>query len=329
MTPENPSVTDPFPSHLVARRATYIGQDDDPNYEALNPWVRDQALLPRLLQSQSENAMLTATPAYLEALVKVIKLPLEFERSESEAAADDMRRLQRANRLVQMGSGRKTDLFRGRRYDENQNAELRTPDLLAEFDCGGLSAIIAKIESILAGTGLFVRSVRMDDARFSSTAKGNDILAPNIHFDAGRVTDAETSGTLFQCFVNLGQLPRQFRVIPVTRRSLVDALTNSGLADVSEGWMSRQPTKLLDTILNYWPNLPLEIITVPSASMAVFDGRTFPHDGGKMHHEALIRGEQLPAEELDVTLQLERSDNFANVVYYDVTESFLDDRGKP
>ena len=200
-------------------------------------------------------------PEGLDERVKVLDSPLRASDELLEQAARECSALREQGRLTVMRGERGTDLLRPLSPDLAERLRARP----------ALSALITQVESAIRVTGLFLRAIKFDDARASSTSKLADKLSTNLHFDAERATPRTFNGSIRQFYLNLSPTPRHFLIVPVSLGEMIDAL----------GDRTEEPVG--HTLQRYIDRFGLQVEVTPAApfSLVIFDGRAFAHDAGK------------------------------------------------
>jgi hypothetical protein len=313
-------------------RAAYCGLEVPPSYLAVNGRNFD---LPeaahyghrkwhKLLNPALHRGVKRASLAYtlfagdedLDRLVKVIPLPVHLPRTLRKGAMMEMERLRDQGVLTQLRGGRLTDLARP------LSPEVRS---VVVEQCPRLVELIRRVEGAIAGSDLFIRALKIDEARASTTGVGADKSKTNLHFDAELTTLAAYPGPIYQYFVNVALLPRQFRIVPLPITEMVRLLIDCKLIPQGEQ-QERTPKTLVETFTKHF-NVPLEEIIIESGWLAVFNGRVFAHDAGKGRISALVRGEFVPAREPDFIIALDTVKTGYHKGYYFPEQSVLDDAG--
>ncbi len=258
----------------------------------------------------------------LDQEVRILPLPSPLTPELSSGAIAEMARLRAEGHLTALRGGRLTDLPRP------------LPAALRQHvceTCPYLVELLRRVETGLAGTHLFVRAVKLDDARASTTAPEADIQAENLHFDAELSSLTEYDEPVYQFYANAAVQPRQFRILPLPLPRLVECLIDAGRldAEAASEWKVR---RLFDTYLDWWHETkekesPLQVLPVPSGWLAIFDGRSFAHDAGKADMEALAAGRFQPASEPDLVLALDTVRTDYHEGYYYPELPLLDDPG--
>jgi hypothetical protein len=181
------------------------------------------------------------------------------------------------------------------------------------------------VEGAIAGSDLFVRALKIDEARASTTGVGADKSQTNLHFDAELTTLADYPGPIFQYFVNVALLPRQFRIVPLPIADMVRLLIECQLMPAREqhAWT---PKLIVETFTKDF-NAPLEEIIIEPGSLAVFNGRVFAHDAGKGRISALAHGRFVPTREPDFIIALDTVKTGYHEGYYFPEQSILEDAG--
>lgn len=282
--------------------------------------TQNNPLIPRFRSRFIEqlNFQLLANEQGVDKSVKVIKLPVDLSDSLTAAMISEMETLRDIGVLTSLRGGRFTDLSRP-----------LSPEARAAISEHGqsLAAFIRKVEDCLAGTGLFVRTIKLDEARASTTQSDPDKSKLNLHFDAEKAQHSTPyfPGPIYQYFANISRLPRQFRIAPLTFPEIVAFLISEGA--ITEEQASTLPTKDIRIEFLRRTSLPLEEIVIETARLAIFDGKNFIHDGGKGRISDLEQGRFVPTEEPDLVLTLDTVKTGFHVGNYFPEKSFLDDPG--
>jgi hypothetical protein len=265
---------------------------------------------------------LYANEHHLDTIVKVIPIPAVIPADLSEAAIDDMRSLRERGLLESLRGGRYTDLPRPLFPDQRE--ALRS-------ESENLAQLIRLVESSLSSTSLFVRAVKLDEARASTTAKSANVGEEFLHLDNYVGSYRQYPEPNFQYFLNVGQLPRVFRIVPISVRELMAGLvqaTSVGLAY----WRDVPPTGIVAFVRGRYDIEPagIEEIVVPSGHVAIFDGRSFVHDAGKPDMQAMLAGQWFtPSAEPDIVIALDstRHNLDTHLLAYNPHEAFASDLG--
>jgi len=284
------------------------------SYTQLNRELLALALLPSPKPAPADPTAFqaAATTLDLDRVVKVVPLTTPIPPGLSSAAILGMERLRDLGVLTALRGGRATDLPRpsGGRLAKDVRS-----------DAPGLIELVEHIEGGLSGSHLFVRSIKLDRARVSTTAPSSDPAAANLHFDAERSSLAEYSEPVFQFYLNAGRLERQFRILPVLRE---DLLAGFGASD--------RRTIPFETLLEHYlaRHPPIfETIPIESGALAIFDGRQFAHDAGKADVEALAAGRFEPSSEPDLVIALDTVETGYHQGLYRPELPFFEDCGFP
>ncbi|MCC7369244.1 MAG: hypothetical protein IT306_12520 [Chloroflexi bacterium] len=311
-------------------RAAYLGEQPPPYYRKLNgerfalPTEDDAATgmrrrLNRGLGAVDRSAFLAhANADGLDHMVKVVPLPLRIPRALSQAVIREMAALRQAEVLTVLRGGRRTDLARPLSPEQRAHVRTHAPNLID---------VIRRIEAALVDGDLFLRTVKYDDARYSSTHQTDNLGGENYHFDAQEATLDQWSGVIHQYFANVATLPRQFRILPVTLPEMIERL-------VQDGHLAREAarTTKIRTILETFRaryDEPVEQIIVESGQLAIFDGRLWAHDAGKGRLRDLVAGRFVPSREPDLVITLDSKKTGFHEGMYDPSQPFLDDPGHP
>ena len=294
-------------------RASFFGAIPH-SYETLN---RDLLALaparpPEPAPTDPTGFQAAATTEDLDRLVKVVPLTAPISAGLSSAAILGMERLRDLGQLTALRGDRPTDLPRPRGGLFATDVRQHAPALIE---------LIETIETELSGSPLFVRSIKLDRARASTTAPSSNPAATNLHFDAERSSLAEYAEPVFQFYLNAGRLERQFRILPVLRKDL--------LADFGASDQRSLPLEgLLESYLARHPPI-FETIPIESGVLAIFDGRQFAHDAGKADVEALIADRFEPSSEPDLVIALDTVETGYHQGLYRPELPFFEDSGLP
>ena len=250
----------------------------------------------------------------LESSVKIIRCPLDLPDKTKTGSIAEMARLGRDGLLTALRGERRTDLARPLSAAASRRV-LST--------CPHLSTTLETVERFLAGTHLFVRAVKYDRARVSSTDPSVNRSREHLHFDAELSSLEQYDEPVFQFYLNLGREPRQFRILPVPLTEMLSQLIAAGALDPSDR-RATQIARILELYRRQFP-VELEIIPVESSHLAIFDGRAFAHDAGKANMAALMRGSFEPAAEDDLVLALDTTMTGHHSGLYNPTRPFLED----
>lgn len=309
----------PVSSGQLRARAVYVGDRVPPSYLALNaphltltldrPFAGDHA-------DERARYLRHANADDLDSVVKVVPLPVCLSGRLSRGAMADLRRLRDAGALSALRGGRPTDLARPLRADTR--AKIKA-------ECPALVGLIGKVEAAITGGDLFVRALKLDEARASTTQADADRAKTNLHFDAERFSLDTYGEPVYQFYVNVARLPRQFRLLPIPLPRMLDQLRRARLLTSDEA-----TTLPLEEILSRFRAAfaaPIETVVVESSHLALFDGRTFAHDAGKGVMRRLLAGAFVPSAEADFVVALDTVKTGYHVGAYDPSRSFLDDPG--
>jgi hypothetical protein len=301
----------PATTVLYRPRARFFGAIPE-NYETLNRDLLRLTALPAAEPPLPDRVAWhqAAHPWDLERAVKVLPLPEPIPRAISAFAIRGMESLRDLGVLSALRGGRRTDLARPAAGRMAREIRRHAP---------GLIELVEHLEAILAGSDLFVRSIKLDAARASTTAPSSDPKASNLHFDAEKSSLAEYSEPIWQFYLNAGQLERQFRILPIVREGL--------FAEFSDAERSTLPLRTLleRHLATHRP--VLETVPIESGALAIFDGRRFAHDAGKSDPKALARGRFEPSSEPDLVVALDTVETGYHQGLYRPERSFLEDRG--
>jgi hypothetical protein len=252
----------------------------------------------------------------LDALVKVIPLPVHLPRSLRKGAMAEMLWLRDQRVLTELRGGRLTDLARPFSPEARRAVMGKCPRLVE---------LISRVEGAIAGSDLFIRALKIDEARASTTGVGEDRSTTNLHFDAEMTSLADYPGPIYQYFVNVALLPRQFRIVPLPIPEMIRVLLDRQLipGHETQEWT---PKALVETFTQHF-NSPLEEIIIEPGSLAIFNGRVFAHDAGKGRIGPLVRGKFVPTPEPDFIIALDTTTTGYHEGYYFPEQSILDDAG--
>ena len=280
----------------ISSKAAFFGVKPGPDYFAINrsffPNGANCKLFPGL-DNPEEIDYKDGLVAQLSELVRIVPFPKDISRELRIAAMRDLIFLRDLEMLDVIRGGRKTDLLRP--LSEKVAAKVKN-------DFSGLKSFIEYVESALIHTHLFIRSLKIDDARTSTTQREADIFKPNLHFDGRGRSLEEISQPEFKFFLNAATEPRHFRILPVSVGDMLDFCINQGL--IPAGRRNTISVRDLLVIFESHTEIPYETIPVYPNQIAIFDGRTFAHDGGKADPDALLQGEFKPATEPDFAVEL-------------------------
>lgn len=315
------------PDQLRAR-AVYYGDRMPPSYIALNaphlvlasdqPFAgaRSDATAASDVDRSRYSYLRHANEDDLDSVVKIVPLPVCLPGRLSQGAIAELRRLREAGVLCALRGGRRTDLAHPLRADAR--AKIKA-------DCPSLVDLIGRVEAAITGGDLFLRAVKLDEARASTTQADADRTKTNLHFDAERSSLAEYGAPVYQFYANVARLPRQFRLLPIPLPDMLDRLRRERLLTSDEA----TTLPLEDILLRFRAafSVPIETIVVESGQLALFDGRTFAHDAGKGVMRRLLAGAFVPSAEADFVLALDTVKTGYHEGYYDPSRSMLDDPG--
>jgi hypothetical protein len=260
--------------------------------------------------------VLFANEVGIENSVKVVPLPVRIPAELSAGAITEMQQLGETGVLTALRGGRRTDLPRPLPAEVREQVIEGSPHLVE---------LITRVESAIKGSDLFIRAVKLDKARASTTQAAADVAKSNFHYDAERSSKEAYPGPVYQYYANVAQEPRQFRIVPLTYHEMGQALQRSGL--ITEAEIDTLPMEtLLNTFMTNF-DVPIEDIVVESGRLAIFDGRTFAHDAGKAKVDELQQGRFVPTEEPDFLLALDTIKTGHHVGLYHPEMSLLDDPG--
>ncbi|MGE3911996.1 MAG: hypothetical protein AB7K36_21735, partial [Chloroflexota bacterium] len=254
----------------------------------------------------------------LERQVKVVPLPVCIPRRLSQAVIREMAALRRDRILTELRGGRLTDLARPLAPAARAHVLAHAPSVVR---------LIERIEHALGDGDLFLRAVKYDDARFSSTHQTDNLAGQNFHFDAQEASLGAWSGEIHQYFANVATLPRQFRILPVTLPEMIERLVADGHLSQDEA-MSTKVRTILTTFQSLYDE-PVEQIVIESGQLAIFDGRLWAHDAGKGRLRNLAAGRFVPSREPDLVITLDSRKTGFHEGMYDPALPFLEDPGHP
>jgi hypothetical protein len=259
---------------------------------------------------------LFAGEEHLDSLVKVIPLPVHLPRALRKGAMTEMQWLRDRKVLTQLRGGRLTDLARPFSPEARRAVTEKCPHLVE---------LIRRLEGAIAGSELFVRALKIDDARASSTGVGANRSETNLHFDAEKSTLAQYPDPVYQYFVNVALLPRQFRILPLPITEMVRLLIDRELIP-EDAVRVCTPEEMVETFTRHF-NASLEEIIIEPGCLAIFDGRVFAHDAGKGQIGQLVRGRFVPTREPDFVIALDTTKTGHHEGFYFPEQSILDDAG--
>jgi hypothetical protein len=259
-----------------------------------------------------------ANESGLDQSVKVVPLPLCIPHWLSRAVISEMAALRRAEVLTVLRGGRRTDLARPLAPEARAHVLAHAPNVVR---------LIERIEAALGDGDLFLRTVKYDDARFSSTHQTDNLSGANFHFDAQESSLGDWSGEIHQYFANVATLPRQFRILPVTLPEMLDRLVADGYLTHAAAMSTKVRTILARFQAIYAE--PVEQIVIESGQLAIFDGRLFAHDAGKGRLRDLVDGRFVPSREPDLVITLDSKRTGFHEGMYDPSLPFLTDVGHP
>lgn len=296
--------------------ATYVSGQVPDAYLGLNPnFIGDTA---SNLEAVDRGDLFRkyANHEGLASQVKVVPLPVEIPTELSELALNETMSLRDAGYLSTLRGGRRTDLARP------LAADVRSA---IESNCPALQELVRKIETGIYGSHLFIRAIKLDDSRMSTTQPDTSAVhTPYLHFDAQGYSLTEYFSPVYQYFANIGTLPRIFTILPIPAPEMIKKLVEDG-----ENESVLRATKMQDLLTMFQSRfkIPYERIVINSGQMAIFDGRAFAHDGGKMDMDALSEGKFIPSPEPDFVLTLDSVINSYHEGYYFPDQSILQDPG--
>lgn len=250
----------------------------------------------------------------LDKHVKILSLPLKIDWALSLAAQREMRILREKKFLSTLRGGRFTDLARP--LGKEVVTEIKE-------NCPNLEKLVSLVEEKIADTNLFVRAIKIDEARRSSTAPSDDKNQTNFHFDGGKSSVRDFPDPVFQVFVNIGALPRQFYVITTPLDEMVRQLKAQNFLND----FTAQNLPLNDILKMYQDKFDVnkEVVVVESGQMAIFDGKVFAHDAGKGLMRALKDGDFRPSNEDDFVMVLDFKERGDHETTYDPNKRIFED----
>ncbi|MEA2574046.1 MAG: hypothetical protein QOH93_1344, partial [Chloroflexia bacterium] len=291
-------------------RAAYCGQAVPPSYFAVNGRKFDlpvagynarqklhTAHKPTLLKNVRLASLaytLFAGDDCLESLVKVIPLPVDLPKALRKGAMTEMQRLRDLGVLTELRGGRLTDLARPLSPEARRAVTEHCPSLVE---------LVRRVEGAIAGSDLFIRALKIDEARASTTGVDTDKSKTNLHFDGELTSLAEYPGPIYQYFVNVALLPRQFRILPLPLRDMLQILLDCKLLP-HDAEQACTPKAIVEAFTQHF-DAPLEEIIIETGSLAVFNGRVFAHDAGKGQIGPLAWGRFVPTSEPDFIIALD------------------------
>lgn len=205
----------------------------------------------------------------LNRKIKVIKL-LEPPKDLLHSSIGEMLRLKKMGMLTALRGNRQTDLARPVNQVTLNFIQSNLPNLIK---------LINLIEQRLYNSQLFLRALKIDGPRISTTSPSGNIYDQNIHFDAEKSSKQEWGDPIVQYYGNLGTEPRQFTIYPISLLSMVKKIESK--FNYGETSLLKIPLKkILSIYLKNFETQP-HTIDINSGELAIFDGRSFAHDGGK------------------------------------------------
>ncbi|MBI3619965.1 hypothetical protein HY214_02365 [Candidatus Roizmanbacteria bacterium] len=252
----------------------------------------------------------------LDGAVKIVPLPVCIPPALSKSAIKEMQKLRAEGLLTSLRGGRPTDLARP-----------LTPKVRARIADGSpdLVNLIRRVEEGIKGGPLFIRTLKFDEARASTTQGEADKSKPNLHFDAEGSSRNDYGGPVYQFYANVSRVPRQFNVLPIPLGEMIFLLKQNGLVTDQES--QSLPLKGILARFTQRFNVPVEQIIVESGQLAIFNGRVYAHDAGKGQIRFLRNGEFRPSHEPDFVLALDTVTTRYYEGYYDPGQSILEDPG--
>lgn len=208
----------------------------------------------------------------LEQGAKIVQLPFVTSPAKSAQLARELEQVKRDYHLSALRDGRQTDLARPIAQMMPNYLRKHAPTLCQK---------IAEVESWLEANypELFVRTVKYDEARLSSTAAGNKDET-NWHFDAGKSSMHAWPAAIWQFYLNIASNPRYFRIHPTPLPAMIRSLAEmekKGTGEIA----NRKANDVLAQYRLAFPDVITEEKVIPSGAMVMFDGRRFAHDAGK------------------------------------------------
>lgn len=286
--------------YRINRNLMFSGVDED-----ISGLVADEGLT-----EFHRRASVTGT----EFFVKVVRLPVAIPSDLSATAIREVEMLRASGVLTELRGGRFTDIARPIKREVRDIIRMTTRSL---------ADLIELVENALAGGELFVRAIKFEEARRSTTGVNPDILTENLHYDAELSNLAEYSGPVYQFYLNVATEPRQMRILPIT-------LTEMSRFLVEWGPLAEEATETVSLkeqleLFRQEVESVVEEIVVELGQMTVFNGRVFAHDAGKGRLEALTEGFFVPSTEPDLVFALDTTTTGYHVGFYDPELSFLED----
>lgn len=221
----------------------------------------------------------------------------------------EMEDLRAKKHLTELRGNRRTDLARPLKDSS------RT---YIEENCPTIRKVVRSIENNLSGSDYFIRALKIDDPRVSSTSPSQDALANNLHFDSEKTRLADLQGChIYQFYGNLGQADRYFRFIGTPLWEMFGKLVEANLLMTPEETTPQEVLRIFcETFVP-----PIEERSVPSGHITAFDGLNYAHDAGK------VRLRDAPGNEQDIVITLDTISSGFHEGYYFPDRSFLDDPG--
>lgn len=299
-------------------KARYVGVEPNLAYYRVNGHLR----FPRPNQ---ENSQLVANEGPTEFhrmasvvgtefFVKVVQLPVVIPSGFSANAIREVEMLRASGVLTELRGGRFTEIARP--------ISRQVRDII-RITARSLITLIELVENAVAGGELFLRTIKFENARRSTTSVDANILSENLHYDAELSSLAEYSGPVYQFYMNVATEPRQMRILPLTLREISRFLVEWTLI-TEDAVRTVSPKEQLELFKREAESVVEEIV-VESGQMTVFNGRVFAHDAGKGRLEALARGVFFPSAEPDLVFALDTTITRYHVGFYNPELSFLDD----
>ena len=188
-----------------------------------------------------------------------------------------------------------------------------------------LVELITKVEAVTKGSDLFIRAIKMDEARASTTQKEEDRKKGNLHFDAEKSSLEQYGDPVYQFYANVSRLPRQFQIIPTALPEMLDQLVaNGNLLETDR--LTTPLERVLQLYLEHFP-VTYEQIIIESGHLSIFDGRRFAHDAGKGRMRTIRQGGFEPSNEPDLLLAFDTPKTGYHTGFYDPQQSLLEDPG--
>lgn len=299
-------------------KARYVGIEPNLAYYRINRQLK----FPRFLGGISELVAdegptefhRRASVVGTKFFVKVVQLPVTIPSGLSAAAIQEVEMLRASGVLTELRGGRFTDIARPVRREVRNIIRMTSRNLIT---------LIEQVERAIIGSDLFLRAIKFEEARRSTTSVDSDLLSENLHYDAELSSLAEYPGPVYQFYLNVGTEPRQMRILPLTLRELSRFLVERLLL-TEEATQTTSLKEQLDLFRQEVESVVEEIV-VESGQMTVFNGRVFAHDAGKGRLEALIEGTFVPSTEPDLVFALDTTITGYHVDFYNPELSFMED----